>query len=242
MANRRGKGRVVTDFLFLGLKITVDGDCSHEMRRWLFPGRKAVANLDSLLKSRHHSADKGPHGQGHGVPSGHILLRELDRKEGAECQNTDAFELRCWMEKTPETPRTARRSNQSTLREINPEYLLEGLMLKLKPQYFGHMMGKADSLEKTLMPRKIEGRRRMGWPRKRWLDGITDTRGMKLGKLWEMAKDREESQRVRYHWVTEQQQELTYDVVLVSGIQRSDSVIHRHISFLFQILFPYKLL
>ena len=108
----------------------------------------------------------------------------------AERQRIDAFELWCWR-RLLRVPWTARRSNQSILKEINPEYSLEGLMLKLKLQHFGHLIQRADSLEKTLMLGKIEGRRRRGWQRMRWLDGITDLVGMSLSKLQEMVKDRE---------------------------------------------------
>ena len=129
---------VVTDFLFLGSRITADGDYSHEIRRLLLFGRKTMINLDSMLKNRHDSADQGLYSQGYDLPSGHVG-RESWTVKKAECQRIDAFELWCWT-RLLKFPWTAKRSNQSTLREINLEYSLEELMLKLKLQYFDHMM------------------------------------------------------------------------------------------------------
>ena len=169
----------VTDFIFLGSKITAGGDCSHEMKRHLLLGRKAITNLDSILKSRDI-----------------ILLTKIHLVKAmvfpvvmygceswiikkAEHQRIDAFELWCWR-RCLRVPWTARRSNQSILKEISPEYSWQGLMLKLKLQYFGHLMQRTDSLEKTLMLGKIEGGRRRGRRRMRWLDGITDSMNLSL--------------------------------------------------------------
>ena len=149
----------VTDFIFLGSKITAVGDCSPEIKRYLFLGRKAMTNLDSILKSRDIT-----------LPTKVCLVKatvfpvvmygcESWTVKKAECRRIDAFELWCWR-RLLRVPWTARRSNQSILKEISPRCPLEGLMLKLKLQYFGHLMRRADSLEKTLMLRKIENRRR----------------------------------------------------------------------------------
>ena len=162
----------VTDFIFLGFKITVNGHCSHEIIRCLLLGRKAMTNLDSMLKSRDIT-----------LPTKVCIVKtmvfpvvmygcESWTIKTAERWRIDTFELGCWR-RLLRVLWTERRSNQSMLKEINPEYSLEGLMLKLKLQYFGHLMGRASSVEKTLMLGKIEVRRRRGWQRVRWLDGIT---------------------------------------------------------------------
>ena len=152
----------VRDFILWGSKITADGDCSHEIKRCFLPGRKTMTNLESIKKQRHCFANKCPSSQSYGFSS-HVWMWDLRLTiKKAECQRIDAFELWCWR-RLLRVPWTARKSNQSILKEISPEYSLEGLMLKLKIQYFGHLLRRTDSLEKTLMLGKIEGRRRRGW-------------------------------------------------------------------------------
>ena len=153
------KVETMTDFLFLGSKISVDDDCSHEMKRHLLLGRKAMTNLDSVLKSKDITLPTKVHLVKAIVFPVVMYGCESWAIKKTECQRIDTFELQCWR-RLLRVPWTARRSKQSILKEVNPEYSLEGLMLKL--QYFGHLMQRANSLEKALMLGKTEGRRRRG--------------------------------------------------------------------------------
>ena len=151
-------GETMTDFIFLDSKITADGDCSHEIKRHLLLGRKAMTNLDGVLKSRDITLTIKVHVvKAMAFPVVMYGCESWTIKK-TECPRIDAFELCCWR-RSLRVPWTARRSNQSILEEISPEYSLEGLTMKLRLQYFGHLMQRADSLEKTLMLGKIEGRR-----------------------------------------------------------------------------------
>ena len=176
------KSRTVTDFIFLSSKITADSDCSHEIKRHLLLGRKAMTNLDSTLESRDITLLTKVHLVKALVFPVVMYGYEIWTIKKAEYRRIDAFELWC-RRRLLRVPWTVRRSNQSILKEISPVYSLEELMLKLKLQYFGHLMRKTDSLEKTLMLGKIEGRKRRGWQRMSWLDGITDSMNMSLSKL-----------------------------------------------------------
>ena len=215
----------MTDFICLGSKITADGDYSHEIKKCLLLGRKAMTNLKSVSKSRDITLPTKVHLVKAVVFP--VVMYGCETINKAESQRIDVFEL-CYWRRLLRDFWTTRRSNQYILKEINPEYSLEGLMLKLKLQHFGHLIRRANSLGKTLMLGKIEGRRRRGWQRMRWSAGITDSMDMSLSKLLKMVKGREawcaavlgdtKSQTQLRDWTTAEDKQV---LVTVGGLREA---------------------